>query len=232
MEYWIQTGLQDYVVLTGAHGIVEMQSDRELMMINNKAGLVTPDGMPEVWLGRLKGHKSIAKVYAPDIMNLFFSISPSKGYRHFLYGGKPGIAQKLADVLRERFRGIQIVGLYCPPFRALTADEESHVVNLINESKPDVVWCGLGCPKQEKWMHQFRDKLDAPVLIGVGAGFDFLTGEKPHAPRWIINSGFEWLYRMMSEPKRLWRRYLYVVPLFIILLIAEFLHLYSPDKKD
>jgi N-acetylglucosaminyldiphosphoundecaprenol N-acetyl-beta-D-mannosaminyltransferase len=198
-----------------------MQDDPAVLDINNQAGLVTPDGMPEVWLGRLAGHEEIEKVYAPDIMMDTFEASVERGYRHFLYGGKEGVAEKLSRVLRQRYPGIEIVGTYCPLFRPLTEREVADISAEINRSGADVVWCGLGCPKQERWMAQFRPLVQVPVLIGVGAGFDFLSGEKPLAPKWIQQSGLEWFYRMVSEPKRLVRRYASVVPRFIWLNLLE-----------
>jgi N-acetylglucosaminyldiphosphoundecaprenol N-acetyl-beta-D-mannosaminyltransferase len=215
MDSWIRSRHRDYIVLTGAHGVVEMQADPELMAINNRAGLTTPDGMPIVWLGRAAGHRRIEKVYAPDIMNAEFAVSVERGHKHFLYGGRPGIADQLQRVLEQRFPAIRIVGTYCPPFRALTDAEVTQIAATIDASEADIVWCGLGCPKQERWMAQFRPLLSAPVLIGVGAGFDFLAGEKPVAPLWIQRSGFEWLFRMLSEPRRLWPRYSRVVPKFL-----------------
>jgi N-acetylglucosaminyldiphosphoundecaprenol N-acetyl-beta-D-mannosaminyltransferase len=218
---WIAEGRRDYVVLTGAHGVVEMQRDPDLRAINNAAGLVTPDGMSVVWMGRRAGFSAIEKVYAPDIMERVFAASVEPGWRSFLYGGKEGVADRLAAELGRRFPGIEIVGTHCPPFRPLTADEEDALVAEIDASGADVVWCGLGCPKQERWMARFRPRLAAPVLIGVGAGFDFLTGAARHAPRWVQRSGFEWLYRLASEPRRLWPRYSRVVPRFLLLAVRE-----------
>jgi len=209
--------------LTGAHGIIEMQKDEELRNINNLAGLITPDGMPEVWLGKLKGFQNIEKVYAPEIMESCFEVSVAKRYKHFFYGGKEGVADRMKNSLEKKYPGIEIVGTYCPPFRSLTADEKEAVVAQINDSKTDIVWCGLGCPKQERWIFEFRPLLSSSVLIGVGAGFDFLSGEKPIAPYWITRSGFEWLYRVFSDPKRLIKRYGKVVPLFIWYNFIEYI---------
>jgi len=224
IERFIREGRREYIVLTGAHGVVEMQSDEELRAINNRATLVTPDGMPVVWIGRLHGHRGIEKVYAPDIMALELERGVARGHKHFFYGGKEGVAEKLTRRLETRFPGIAVVGTYCPPFRALTEEEADSLVALIDASGADVVWCGLGCPKQERWMAQFRPRLRAPVLIGVGAGFDFLSGEKPLAPKWVQRSGFEWLYRMASEPRRLWPRYSRVVPKFVYFAARDGLH--------
>ncbi len=226
IDHWIQVRGKEYVVLTGAHGIIEMQNDEKLFGINQTAGLVTPDGMPEVWLGRLYGFKNIEKVYAPDIMMDVFSVSADRGYKHFFYGGKEGVAEKLTKVVEESYPGITVVGSYCPPFRPLSSTEIEDVVREINLSGADIVWCGLGCPKQERWMDSFRGLVTAPVLIGVGAGFDFLSGEKPLAPKWIQRSGLEWLYRTLSEPKRLLRRYGAVVPKFLWLNFLDMFGLF------
>jgi N-acetylglucosaminyldiphosphoundecaprenol N-acetyl-beta-D-mannosaminyltransferase len=221
IDAWITEGRKDFIVLTGAHGVVEMQSDKELRDINNRAGLTTPDGMPIVWLGRLSGHANVEKAYAPDIMNETFRFGLTQGYRHFLYGGADGVAEDLGHKLTERYPGIDVVGAYCPPFRALDDDEIETIAGRINDADPHIVWVGIGCPKQERWMQRFRPLLKAPVLIGVGAGFDFLSGRKPLAPRWIQTSGFEWLYRMLSEPRRLWPRYFRVVPFFLYLVARD-----------
>jgi len=221
IDDWIRTRHRDYVVLIGAHGVVEMQYDEELRRINNAAGLATPDGMSVVWVGWASGHWNTEKVYAPDIMGRAFEDGVQRGYRHFLYGGTEGVAERLKEILEREFPGIQVVGTHFPPFRPLDEDEADEVAAKINSAEPDIVWCGLGCPKQDRWMARFRDKLDAPVLIGVGAGFDFLSGAKPLAPYWIQRSGFEWLFRLASEPRRLWRRYSRVVPLFCWFVLRD-----------
>jgi N-acetylglucosaminyldiphosphoundecaprenol N-acetyl-beta-D-mannosaminyltransferase len=213
MAEWIQEGRRDYIVLTGAHGVVEMQDDAGLREINNRAGMVTADGMPLVWIGRARGFARIEKVSSP-IMARAFESGITRGHRHFLYGGGPGVAERLAERARRRYPGIEIVGTHCPPFRALTAPEEQALVQAINASGADIVWCGLGCPKQERWMARFRPKLEASVLIGVGAAFDFLSGDKAHAPQWVQHAGLEWAYRALSEPRRLGARYARVVPRF------------------
>jgi N-acetylglucosaminyldiphosphoundecaprenol N-acetyl-beta-D-mannosaminyltransferase len=232
IDEWVSTGRRDFIVLTGAHGVVEMQSDPELRAINNRAGLTTPDGMPVVWIGRLKGYRGIEKVYAPDIMTETFRAGLVKGYRHFFYGGDTGVADALQVELERRYPGIRIVGTYCPPFRPLESREEGEIAAAINAAAPDIVWVGIGCPKQERWMNRFRPLLRASVLIGVGAGFDFLSGRKPLAPRWVQRSGFEWLYRLISEPKRLWPRYSRVVPTFIYLAVRDWLRRSPPRRAD
>jgi len=224
---WIKEGRKEFVVLTGSHGIIEMQSDEHLKKINHEASLSTPDGMPQVWLGKIKGYKNIEKVYAPTIMNLLFDRGRELGVKHYFYGGTEGVAELLTEKMQEVYPGIEIVGSYCPPFRPLTDDERTTVIHDINQSGANIVWCGLGCPKQDKWMSEFRGVLDSNVLIGVGAGFDFLSGVKPIAPVWVQNSGFEWLFRTISEPRRLLKRYSIIVPKFIYLNILELLGLKS-----
>ncbi len=221
IDHWIKTRNKDYIVLTGAHGVIEMRHDEQLKLINNLAGLVTPDGMSVVWVGKSRGFSTIEKVCASNIMLSTFKEGVAKGYRHFFYGGAEGVAELLAARLRQKHPGFDVAGTYCPPFRQLTDAEISKTANNINSTNPDIVWCGLGCPKQERWMARFRPLLNAPVLIGVGAGFDFLSGGKPLVPNWVHRSGFEWLFRVLSEPRRLGPRYARVIPGFIYIALAE-----------
>ena len=221
MARWIEEGRRDYVVLTGAHGVVEMQEDDELHAINEAAGLTTPDGVPIVWVARLRGFRGVSKCAAPDLMDAVFRRGLDRGWRHFFYGGGDGIAELLAEKLRERYPRLVVAGTMTPPFRALTDDEVAATARAIDDARSDIVWCGLGCPKQERWMARFRPLVRAPVLVGVGAGFDHLAGVKPLAPEWVRHSGFEWLQRLASEPRRLWPRYRRVVPRFLAGAVRE-----------
>lgn len=223
MDSWIRAGHRDYVILTGAHGVVEMQDDTELRSINNRSGLTTPDGMPVVWWGRAKGFEDIGKVYAPDILRAMSERSAACGYRNYFYGGAEGVADKVAENLAAAYPGLRVVGSCSPPFRELEKEEEQELAHKINRAAPDIVWVGLGCPKQERWIARNRDWLDAPVVIGVGAGFDFLAGTVRQAPRWIQRSGLEWLFRLLCEPARLWSRYSRVVPRFLLLSFRSLL---------
>lgn len=225
VERWIVRGERHYICVTGVHGVMESQRDPGLRSIHNRAGLVTPDGMPLVWLGRLWGHASVTRVYGPDLLLAVCQHSQERGYRHFLYGGAERVPQALARNLQARFPGLQIAGTYSPPFRPLTDDEEAQVVEMINEARPDIVWVGLSTPKQEYWMAGHVGKLRASVLIGVGAAFDFHAGLKKQAPLWMQRNGLEWLFRLLAEPGRLWRRYLVNNPLFIVLVLAQALGL-------
>lgn len=222
---WIENASPNYVCVTPVHGLVESQHDEELRRIYNTAGLVTPDGMPVVWLSQLRGYRRVERVYGPDLMLAVCAASVEHGWRHFLYGGTDGVAPLLAQRLEERFPGIQIAGTYTPPFRPLTEAEDRDVVDQINRSGADIVWVGIGAPKQEKWMAAHVGRTGASVLVGVGAAFDFHAGVKRQAPRWMQRAGLEWLFRLMSEPRRLWWRYLRTNPYFVHLVALQALGL-------
>ena len=179
-----------YVCVRDVNGIMESQRDPELRYIHNRAGLVTPDGMPMVWLSRWTGHKEVSRVYGPDLMTALTKISAERGFRQFYYGGTSGVAETLADKLTHDNPGLVVCGTHTPPFRPLTEQEDQQVVDTINASRADLVWVGLSTPKQERWMAAHAPKLNVPVLLGVGAAFDFLSGTKAQAPRWIQRSGF------------------------------------------
>ncbi|MGB2604584.1 MAG: WecB/TagA/CpsF family glycosyltransferase [Candidatus Sulfotelmatobacter sp.] len=207
MEEWIAQGDRShYVAVTGMHGVTESKEDACFKAILEKADLVVPDGMPLVWLGRWHGYRLKRRVYGPELMETFCAKTGAK-YRHFFYGGAPGVADGLARTEQER-HGIRIAGTYCPPFRALTEKEQADVVATIQAAKPDVLWVGLSTPKQERWMDEYKNKLRVPVLLGVGAAFDLNSGRLKQAPRWMRENGLEWLFRLLAEPRRLWKRYL------------------------
>jgi N-acetylglucosaminyldiphosphoundecaprenol N-acetyl-beta-D-mannosaminyltransferase len=208
LEAWIkERGPARYVAVTGMHGVSVSREDAGFQSILDEASLVVADGMPLVWLGRLQGFKHMKRrVYGPELMETFCRETGSR-YRHFFYGGAPGVADHLAQTERER-HGIQIAGTYCPPFRPLTDKEEREVQRLIEETRPDVLWVGLSTPKQERWMHDHRNTLRVPVMLGVGAAFDLNTGRLKQAPAWMRENGLEWLFRLCAEPKRLWQRYI------------------------
>lgn len=221
----IQSNGRGYVCVTGVHGVIEAQSDPKFRRIQNDSFLTVPDGMPTVWVGRLQGHRTMHRVYGPDYMLDLCRFSVTRGYRHFLYGGNQGIAERLTAELRRKLPGIQIVGTYTPPFRPLNSSEEAELIALVAESKPDVFWVGLSTPKQERFMAQYLDKLDVKLMVGVGAAFDIHTGGIKDAPAWMKASGLQWLYRLAQEPRRLWRRYLINNPVFIWNIILQFLGL-------
>lgn len=217
VDRWIAEGGPHYVCVTTMHGVMESQRDQSLRRIHNAAGLVTPDGMPLVWLSRLQGFSHVERVYGPDLMLALCGHSLARGYRHFFYGGDRDVPDRLAANLRRRFPGLAVAGTYAPPFRPLSAEEDERVVRLINDACPEIVWVGLGTPKQERWMAAHVNRLTASVLIGVGAAFDYHAGVKKQAPRWMRESGLEWSFRLLTEPRRLWSRYLINGPLFLSL---------------
>jgi N-acetylglucosaminyldiphosphoundecaprenol N-acetyl-beta-D-mannosaminyltransferase len=219
----IRSGERGYVCVTGVHGVMESQSDTDLFGILNRAFMNTPDGMPMTWVGRLQGHRNMRRVYGPDFMLEMCRLSATRGYRHFLYGGKQGVAQLLSERLSERFPGLQVVGTYTPPFRPLSEQEEQELLKLLNDSKPDILWVGLSTPKQEKFMARHSDAFKVPLMVGVGAAFDIHTGRIQDAPNWMKQSGLQWLHRLCQEPKRLARRYLVNNPMFLFLITLQLL---------
>jgi N-acetylglucosaminyldiphosphoundecaprenol N-acetyl-beta-D-mannosaminyltransferase len=221
MAEWIEErDFGHYIAVTNTHVVTESWFDPGFKKVLDVADFVVPDGMPLVWLGRLGGYSLKRRVYGPELMESFLRETGSN-FRHFLYGGKPGIPERLMETLSEDCPGLQFVGSYSPPFRPLTVDEDRDIVERINDLNTDVLWVGLGAPKQEIWMYEHRNKLRVPIMVGVGAAFDFLAGAKPQAPVYFRENGLEWLWRLMSEPRRLWRRYLLYGPLFVGLVALE-----------
>jgi N-acetylglucosaminyldiphosphoundecaprenol N-acetyl-beta-D-mannosaminyltransferase len=220
IERQIRTGEGTrYVAVTGMHGVMESNRDEEFRAVLDAADLVVPDGMPLVWLGRARGYKLRRRVYGPELMAAFCRETGSR-YRHFFYGGAPGVPEHLAEVLHQR-SGIQIAGMYSPPFRSLTEQEKAEVIARIQEAAPDVLWVGLSTPKQERWMYEYKNELRVPVMLGVGAAFDLNTGRLRQAPGWMRENGLEWLFRLLAEPRRLWRRYLIYGSLFVWNVLLE-----------
>jgi N-acetylglucosaminyldiphosphoundecaprenol N-acetyl-beta-D-mannosaminyltransferase len=220
-ETLLDRGEKGYVCVTGVHGIMEAQSDEAFRDILNRSFLTTPDGMPTVWLGRIHGFKDMNRVYGPDYMANLCERSVARGYKHFLYGGKPGVAEELKAELTRRFPGLQIVGTYTPPFRPLNSDEENDLRSQLETSKADVLWCGLSTPKQERFISSYYDRMPVKLMVGVGAAFDLLSGNLDEAPDWMKRSGLQWLYRLIKEPRRLWRRYLLNNPKFAWLTLLQ-----------
>ena len=195
-----------YICVSNVHTTVMSYENEEYRKIQNGAAMALPDGAPLSSYSRRKGYKQAQRVTGPDLMLELMAITKDKGYRHYFYGATEETLQSMKEVLERDYPGIQIAGMYAPPFRALTPQEDAQIVAKINESRPDFIWRGLGAPKQEEWMHQHMGQLQG-VLIGVGAGFDYLAGYIKRAPRWMQRMSLEWLYRLLQDPKRLWRRY-------------------------
>src|SRR6266576_1460279 len=224
MRHWIDAkGPCRWIAVTGMHGVMVAQDDAGFRNTLQAADLVVPDGISLVWLGRMRGRKLQRRVYGPDLIEGFFGHPVAKDTRHFLYGGEPGVAESLASVLERRYPSADIVGTITPPFRSLNAEEEDDVVAQINSAAPDVVWVGLSTPKQELWMQRHRSRLCVPVLVGVGAAFDFISGRVRQAPRWLRDRGLEWLWRLVHEPRRLWRRTVLMGPRFVVRSMAQVL---------
>ncbi len=206
-----------YICLGTAHGLIEARADPALRKIFNDSWLTTPDGMPLVWLGP----RGVERVYGPDLMLAVCDAGRTVNLRHYLLGGGPRVAGDLREKLLARFPGLEIVGMFTPPFRPLDDHERAVLRADIARTRPDVVWVGLGTPKQERFMARHAPELEAGVLIGVGAAFDFHSGRVRQAPRWIRGSGFEWLFRFCMEPRRLGWRYLRTNPLFALRVLAQ-----------
>ncbi len=220
---WILQGDRGrYVAVTGMHGVTEAQHDPRVKKILNAADLTVPDGMPLVWIGRLRGFRVERRVYGPELMLAACEAGVQDGLRHFFYGAMPSTLNSLAGALARRFPGLQIAGSIAPPFRDLTAVEDREIVAQINAARPDILWIGLSTPKQERWMYEHRDRLSVPVMIGVGAAFDIHAGRIKQAPAWMREHGFEWLFRLSQEPRRLWRRYLVYGSEFVYLVIRDY----------
>ena len=212
-----------YVCVAATHTVMACQEDAELRAAVLSADFTVPDGQPLVWALRALGHDVRDRVYGPELMDRACARAARTGQRFYLYGGRNhGALSELARSLRLRHPGLRIVGGHCPPFRPLSEAEDAAVAAEINRARPDVVWVGIGVPKQEKWMARMRDRLDAPVLIGVGAAFDFHAGLIPQAPQALQRLGLEWAFRLVQEPRRLWRRYLRYNPRFVLGFVRQY----------
>lgn len=221
---WVHSGIKGrYIAVTGMHGIAESWNDDDFRRALDCADLVVPDGMPLVWLGRWHRYPLKRRVYGPELMETFCRETGS-AYRHFFYGGGTRTAERLANSLRDRY-DIVVAGTFTPPFRPLTEDEQLRAAALIRASEPDVLWVGLSTPKQEKWMLQNRGTLNIPVMLGVGAAFDINSGRTRQGPGWMRENGLEWLFRLITEPQRLWRRYLVSIPKAAGLVLLELMGL-------
>lgn len=221
-ECWIQQRDQcHYVVATGMHGVMEANRDRNFKEILNEADLLVPDGISLVWTARLRGIHLKGRVCGPDLMLELCEVAERKGYRVFFYGDTRETLELLEVKLLDRFPKLLIAGSHSPPFQPLTPDEEEQEITMINDAEPDVVWVGLGLPKQENWMHRNKGRLSAPLIVGVGAAFKFHSGSVKRAPIWVGTHGGEWLWRFFQEPRRIWRRVFFDAPLFAVHVMLE-----------
>jgi len=220
-EQWIDAGQPGYVCVTGVHGVMEAQKDLGFRRILNGAAMNLPDGMPMTWVGRLRGFRNMDRVFGPDFVTAVCRLSVERGFRNFFYGGQPGVAQLLDENLRSRFPGLQVVGTCTPPFRSLNPQEEFEVAAQVLQSRPHILWVGLSTPKQERFMAQYVRRFNVPLMVGVGAAFDYHTGRIRDCSPWIKRAGLQWLHRLMQDPKRLWKRYLLNNPAFIFRIIGQ-----------
>jgi N-acetylglucosaminyldiphosphoundecaprenol N-acetyl-beta-D-mannosaminyltransferase len=221
VEQSLKSGAKRYVCVTSVHGLIEAQHDSGFAAILGRALLVTPDGMPLVWMGRLQGHSTMSRVFGPDLMFQVCKMGIHSRTAHFLCGGRPGVAQQLKGELERTFPGIRIVGAYTPPFRELNSHEQAELISAVRELKPDIVWVGLGTPKQERFMARYLPLLDTRLMIGVGAAFDFHTGRIKDSPVLVKRCGLQWLHRLLQEPSRLWKRYLFSNSEFLIKIAQQ-----------
>ena len=222
MERWIgEHGRCRCVVVTGMHGVMEARRDPDFKALVNSADLFVPDGMSLIWTARRRGFQLKKRVSGSDLMWEFFKLAEKKGLKSFFYGDTENTLQQLTLKLRDHFPQLQVVGTHSPPFRPPTIEEDRREIETINQSGADIVWVGLGLPKQERWMFTHRDELKAPVVVGVGAAFKFLSGQVKRAPNWMGDRGLEWFWRFLHEPRRLWRRVLIDGPSFTFQVMLE-----------
>jgi N-acetylglucosaminyldiphosphoundecaprenol N-acetyl-beta-D-mannosaminyltransferase len=224
MDAMIASRERGYVCAVAVHALTVGLDDPEMAGALRGATLVLPDGMPVVWAANMLGANLADRVYGPELMLRYSKHCAEHGHRVWLYGGRDqGSLVQLALNLRRLHPGINIVGGYPPPFRPMTEEEEDALVDQINGARPDVLWVGIGVPKQEKWMARMRDRLDVPVMCAVGAAFDFHAGRISQAPSWMQQRGLEWIYRIAQEPRRLLPRYLYFNPRFVLAFARQYL---------
>lgn len=233
IESALKAQRKGYICLAGVHGIMEAQRDFKVLETYSESFMTLPDGTPTVWVGRLEGHHSIERVFGPELMIEIFRRREFAGYRHFFYGGKPGVAQELAQEFSRRFPSSNIVGSYTPPFRDLTSFEQRHLISILKALRPSIVWVGISTPRQELFMRRYLPLLDTTLMVGVGAAFDFHTGRIRDCGDWVKRAGLQWLHRLIQDPRHLLWRYLRNNPSFVyhILLHMTGLRRYEVPKS-
>jgi N-acetylglucosaminyldiphosphoundecaprenol N-acetyl-beta-D-mannosaminyltransferase len=221
---WSRLNESRYACIANVHMLMECYDSEPFQNIVNQADLVTPDGMPLVWMMRMKGIRHQERVYGPTLMLRLLEAAAGQGIPVGFYGGQPRVLESLVARMRACYAGLNVTFALSPPFSEMSSKEDEELVQKINQSGPRILFVGLGCPKQEIWMARHRERIQA-VMLGVGAAFDFHAGVKPQAPAWLQRIGLEWSFRLLSEPRRLWRRYLYHNPRFVLLALADLLGL-------
>lgn len=221
LQGWASDSVRRYVCTCPVYTLMMCRENPLVMQAVNGAAMVTADGMPVVWVQQRRGHAEAERVYGPDVMEALIARTADTPLKHYFWGGLPGVADILVARMQTRHPTLKVAGVYSPPISAVGDSPDPAVVERLNESGADIVWVGLGSPKQDIWMMRYRPVLRAPLLIGVGAAFDMLAGVKSQAPRWMQRSGLEWLFRLAQEPRRLGRRYLVYNPLFVWHVLRE-----------
>lgn len=214
---------EGYVTVNNVHTMIEGFRDPSYQEIINNSYLSIPDGKPLQIVGKLKGNKEISRLFGPSVMEKFIDWGRTDGISHFFFGSSEANLEKLKNAIEEKYPGTKIVGMVSPPFNAMSEWDNKKFIQIINEVRPDFIWIGLGAPKQERWMHDNYKNIHAGLMFGIGAGFDYLAGNTKHAPVWMKNLALEWLYRLIQEPKRLWKRYLTTIPQFVFFASLELL---------
>ena len=220
-EKMIKAGGKGYITVTGVHGIMESQRSDTVRSAHRNAWLVVPDGMPLVYIGRFHGQRNMRRCFGPDLMSSLMAHSVNNNYTHFFYGGREGVGQDLTSRLQEKYPGLRVLGTLTPPFRPLTHHEEGELIEVVRKLKPHFFWVGISTPKQELFMQEYLSLLDTNIMIGVGAAFDYHTNRLTPAPKWMQVLALEWLFRLMMEPMRLWKRYFFNNPFFLIRILFQ-----------
>jgi N-acetylglucosaminyldiphosphoundecaprenol N-acetyl-beta-D-mannosaminyltransferase len=223
-QWAADTNGRRYVSTCTVYTMMRALEDERILAALRGADMVTADGLPLVWLQKFRGKKPAERVYGPDVtLELCQRTANDPAITHYFFGGLPGVPERLVGELQQRFPGIQIAGAYSPPVEDVGSAPNPAMVELLNTARPSIIWVGLGSPKQDLWMHLYRPALDAPLLIAVGAAFDFIGGTKQQAPVWMRRRGLEWLFRLLQEPRRLWQRYLVYNTRFVWQVISLYL---------
>jgi len=223
VEEMLQRQNKAYICVAGVHGIMEAQKCAALADVYANADMTIPDGMPLVWVGHAQGQTTMQRVTGPDFMLELFRRQSFAATTHYLYGGEPGVADRLREVLGRRFPQARILGVRTPPFRDLDPAEQREFLEEIRRLRPDVIWVGISCPKQEIFMRRYLPLLETKIMVGVGAAFDYHTGRIRDSADWVKRAGLQWLHRFIQDPKRLWKRYLLNNPPFVFRILCQLL---------
>ena len=220
------------IVVTGFHGIFEAHKNPDFKSVLNSADLWVPDGIAPVWIARLKGNRGVVRTPGAEIMQAYFKLADENGYSSFFYGDTEETLANLKRRLQADYPGHTIAGVFSPPFRSLTETEDNNIIQMINNSRPDVLWVALGMPKQDRWIFEHLDRLRVPIAVGVGAAFSFISGDVKRVPEWIGRFGLEWLWRLSREPKKLWKRDFVDGPMFLFNVFLELTGLRKYGSKS